>query len=299
MDFRSIIFIFTPTKEAKRASRKFFKSDHPFGYALFFWAMGPAMWGLGSESNNSNIWFYVAYGWFLLAMAWSLGCWLNSDFLNKKNPSRWLRQRKKSATSSDWKTDRSWQSFPVFFIFIVFCASVLITYQFEIQVGLSKLDGRLYPSNEPLPVKGCGKIEDDTLAIFIGKFEALTREFPHTVLKVKGNNALVLNRSEDGSIALSLDIRDADNKIITQFTDGEFTVNQNNILKMRRKDRSSLQVIDQYGVEVLNVRYFNSQAIWIDAILRYPKVNPIVLTGSNLQNPGMCFGYNDVDMNIS
>ena len=63
----------------------------------------------------------------------------------------------------------------------------------------------------------------------------------------------------------------------------QFIVNYNNSLDMRRKDRGSLEVIDQLNKQVLSMRYLNRQALLIDAVLHYPGLkNPIVIDGSKL-----------------
>jgi hypothetical protein len=164
-------------------------------------------------------------------------------------------------------------------ILIVFIASLLLVEWIGKQKELSSLHGWLYPANEILPQNPCGVPSKDSLIIMLGGITSESNKFPHTVLEVKGEKKIILDRNPNGSLAISLDVLSEDGRIITKVNKGEFIVNQNNYLSMKRTDRSSLQILDQYGAEVLSMRYFNPQAIWINAYLRYPGMAPIIMSG--------------------
>ena len=59
-------------------------------------------------------------------------------------------------------------------------------------------------------------------------------------------------------------------------------INRNNIFDKKREDRSSLRVIDQYGNQVLKMRYMNPQTMFMDIVLHYPSeiAGPIRFSGS-------------------
>ncbi|MBI4572114.1 MAG: hypothetical protein HY713_02360 [candidate division NC10 bacterium] len=136
------------------------------------------------------------------------------------------------------------------------------------------------------------------LVVYLGGFAGVAQQFPHTVLNVKGQNRVVLNRRPDGSLGLSLDVLGQDGRLITRIHNGEFVINQSNFLQMKRADRSSLRVVDQFGLEVLKIRYLNPQAVRIDAVLRYPGSQPIRFSGSEI-GAGFCSRGNDADIVIN
>jgi hypothetical protein len=56
--------------------------------------------------------------------------------------------------------------------------------------------------------------------------------------------------------------------------------------------------VDQFGVEVLNARYLNKRAIWINAVLRYPGTAPIIIRGSQSSEANCIFGSGKADIAI-
>lgn len=66
--------------------------------------------------------------------------------------------------------------------------------------------------------------------------------------------------------------------------EGGFIVNRNNYLEMKRPNRSTLVVVDQYGTEVLNMRYINEKALKINGLLAYPGLGDIPLEPRHLRN---------------
>lgn len=102
--------------------------------------------------------------------------------------------------------------------------------------------------------------------------------FPRTVVAIQDvGSAITLDRANDGSIGVVMDIRSRDRRIIARLSPNGFVVNKNNFLEMR-KDRSSLIVVDEYGNEVLNARYLNPNAFVLKGLLTYPDRNPIPLS---------------------
>jgi hypothetical protein len=124
------------------------------------------------------------------------------------------------------------------------------------QDQLQKLAGTLFPANEPDPKHSC-PTGDDEVTLYIGDSGITAHHFPLTVLAVADKPAIVIDRDADGTMALSVDIRSQDGKIIASIDKNKFTVNPNNSLSMKRPDRSSLLVVDQYGSTALNAHYVN------------------------------------------
>jgi hypothetical protein len=123
---------------------------------------------------------------------------------------------------------------------------------------------------------------------FLGPMVAVSQSLPATVLRINGVDALTLDKAEDGAIAPSLMVTSADNKVIAQMVDGEFKIDPNNSFDTKRPDYHSLKVVDQYGQNVLHMRYMNKNAIAIDAQL---KGSP--LYGSHTPASAVCVGNPD------
>jgi hypothetical protein len=146
---------------------------------------------------------------------------------------------------------------------------------------LESLRGWLIPADDPDPspdVCSGPFTPKRPLRIHKGKFEVFAGVFPYTVLAVYRQEAIILNRDERGRIAVSMEVRDKDGKVVALFENGRCVVNENNFLKKgnERPDRSTLIVHDQWNHEVLNVRYRNSGYMDVSALLQYPGTKSIL-----------------------
>ena len=137
----------------------------------------------------------------------------------------------------------------------------------------------------------------DALKIFMGRNEVFGSRFPYVALRVRKQDRMIIDRDQAGRIALTLDILDAQGKVIVAFEKGHFTVVQSNILDMRRPDRSTLIVRDQYKNVVLDVKYLNKKSLEISGLLRYPGVGVIPIPKTSAVN-GICAGESDVAFDI-
>lgn len=167
--------------------------------------------------------------------------------------------------------------------------AINITNKIELSKELGLDHGWLSPASDPDPPNSCSfeisagagtgrtikLMPENALKVFLGKFMVSYSMFPHNIFTVNGKNPLILNRDQSGRIALTMDILDRDEKVVVRFTDGHFTVNQNARLDMQRPDRSTLVVTDNYGNEVLNIRYLNKTAVVISALLQYSHAKPV------------------------
>ena len=73
-------------------------------------------------------------------------------------------------------------------------------------------------------------------------------------------DVLTLTRQGNNAIAVNLDIRSGDGKVIVRMDRDGYVVNRNNILSIK-KNKSSLTVLDLYGREVLGIEYLNPNVI--------------------------------------
>ncbi len=153
---------------------------------------------------------------------------------------------------------------------------------------LEKLEGRLLPARDPDPPNSCSfEMKDsaghkvqlmpkEALKVFLGKFMVTYSTFPHNIFTVNGKNPLILDRDASGQIALTMDILDRDEKVVVRFENGHFWVNPNTRAHMDRgDDKSSLVVVDNYGNQVLDMRYLNKHAVVISALLQYSHAKPV------------------------
>jgi len=150
----------------------------------------------------------------------------------------------------------------------------------NLKAELTTFNGWLEPAGEPIPAHSCGTVPDDVMLLFLGNRGNVTEvnRFPHTVINVRGGRALQLDRSPAGLITPIIDIRSADNRIIVQMNSKDgFAVNQSNSLLMKRPDKSTLVVEDQYGNEVLNAHYINEHAFQLTGVMTIPGFGKVPL----------------------
>ena len=149
-------------------------------------------------------------------------------------------------------------------------------------VELSQLQGRLYPANEPTPQNPCqASVNDAHLVVLLGADAVLADKFPVSILNVEGTDRLALDREQDGSIAVSVDILKDDGGVLIKIAKGEFLTPQGPLYQ-QRKDRNTLQITDPSRTQLLIMRFINEKTIVIDAVLRYPGLeNPIIFSGTD------------------
>lgn len=264
-------------KDLSLRMRPFFHWKYAGVFISFFWGAILATLGIAAGVEYSKLFFILAYIFSFAAMLWSLGCWITSDFLHDKNPIFWKRTRRKRIIKWDFISFKIWKYGFSGFILILFVMSWIFISWMDETKELSSLHGWLYPANKPVPPNSCGKLDKDYLMVFLGDFVGASKTFPLTVLEAKGKKRIVLDKREDGLLSVSMDVLGNDERIIARIEKGGFTININNYLKINRRDRSHLQVINQNGEQVLNMEYFNKQAIRITAVLRYPGMAPIII----------------------
>ncbi len=244
--------------------RKIFHWKHSFGLIPSFWAIG-----LGLVSIDASGLAGLAYFFFALGTVWSLGFWLTSDFLRKKNPRGWSRNIRKRGGKQSAATYLAWKWGVSTCLVGVFVAAVIQTNAISERKELLNMHGVLLPAHDPNPPNPCGDIPADAMAVFYGNSAMYARGKSFSLLEIGPTSLLTIDKDETGSAALTADIRSADGKIIARISRSEFTVNPNNILSMKRPDRSSLIIDDQYGHTVLNVRYLNPKAIKVLGLFYY------------------------------
>ena len=134
------------------------------------------------------------------------------------------------------------------------------------------LSGTLSPGNEPIPpdVKACGGEngegirEGDIVLLYDDRKILITNQpLPLVVVGSRSKGPLLtLNRSPDGNIFPTGDVRGLDNKIIVRLNSQGYVVNHSGFLEVT-KDKHTLTVVDDYGIEIFKVQYLNPRMISI------------------------------------
>jgi phosphate starvation-inducible membrane PsiE len=164
-----------------------------------------------------------------------------------------------------------------------------------------QLSGWLLPGTEKTPQQECLslnelqhvvtglkpiEIPDDHLAVFFGGNVSVNKNFPKTVIQVADKPALVMEKNENGELAVTMDIFDSDPKprLIARIEQNRFRINPNNYFDVKQsQDGSRLEVVDQQGTEVLDIRYLNKHAVRIKAVLYFPGVSdPLIIGDADL-----------------
>jgi hypothetical protein len=126
------------------------------------------------------------------------------------------------------------------------------------------LNGVLSPGNDPTPelATRCGYATNDTVIIYgKGDRALITEAMPVTLVRSKSRGILLtMSRLPNGNIALTGDVRGKDGKILVRLDPRGYVINHSGFLEVN-KDQHSLLVTDDYGDEVLNLRYINPQVI--------------------------------------
>jgi len=126
------------------------------------------------------------------------------------------------------------------------------------------------------------KIPNDHIALFIGGEVVVENNFPQTILKVLDKPVLVVDKNDNGQLAVSMDVYDSDPnpRLIARIENNKFRINPNDIFDMKLSpDKSRLEVIDQHGTAALDIQYLNKNAVRIKAILYFPGVSVPLIIG--------------------
>jgi hypothetical protein len=239
---------------------------------FFFYALAFAMISIGIAIEPFDELVNFSYFFLCLSLVWAIGWWLVSDTLEKKKPKPTKKQKKRNEDVS-LTLYRAWQWIPIFLIILAFLSSLKLINKIALAKELNLNHGWLVAANDPDPKENpciAPLVPKEVLKIHLGSIMAFGSNFPYAILAVDGKKELFVDRDAKNRIAISLDIRSADERIITAIENGHFTVNQNNSLDMQHPDRSTLIVRDQYKKEVLNVRYKNKANLELSALLQYP-----------------------------
>jgi hypothetical protein len=271
--------------------RHFFHWKHAGVLIPLFVGLGATLVGVGTSLNSTESWLFVsAYVSFLLGLLWTLGYWLTSDLLRNRSPLGWNRRRRQQTNiRKAQKIYLTWKYAGCAAWIALFLLFALFTNVVWEKKELSQMGGLLYPANERTPDQGECTAGEGEVSLYLPTFTAKVAHFPLTVIEVSGKPLIRLNRDKDGAVVLSADVLSADGRVVARIDKNIFQVNPNNYFTMKREDRSSLVVVDQYGNEALNARFLNRTSFRLNAKL-YSSGVPVDL--SNKASVGvnnLCF----------
>jgi hypothetical protein len=131
------------------------------------------------------------------------------------------------------------------------------------------LNGRLLPASDPMPPTNC-VIAGDNVAVFVGSsMGTITNTFPHTIMEIAKHKVVSIDRSESGSLFLTVEMRDSANRIILRLNRNGFVLSSAYDLRPLRPDKSTLIIEDATGNELLHARFLNPQAFSISGTVHY------------------------------
>lgn len=200
------------------------------------------------------------------------------------------------------KGKTEWAIFTGFAIYVMF-GLIGTAYLWQTQFAETETSGVLRPANDPTPPNACGEVPKEALLLVLGTSGAWSKEFPHTVLRVAGQDLLWIDRKK-GGITVSAKIFSSDSKIVAELEDNEFHLNPGNHFRRKRPDRHTLIVYDQHGRQVLYVRHINPTAIKLLGVFHGPSGVTVKIEEERLLLPrgnvfkGYCFGANKVSIVI-
>lgn len=264
-----------PNESKKKGHVEYFQSDDVRTYFLwksgwfFFFLTGGLTMLFGAlelEAYHLPIQYamWLCYAFFLAAAIYCVGCWLASSYLRLR----------KNATSLNRYRREKWTFVILIVAFSAACEYAV--YETEYHLELKRLEGKLEPACDPTPLPFCGfdKIPKGVVAVQFGDgTQGILGGLPSMVFMSKEFGPIlgVFHPPDQDYLALYTDIRSRDGRIIARFDEtGEFTINSGAALAIVRDDKSSLRIEDEFGDEVLKVRYANPQFIKISGIIRLP-----------------------------
>jgi hypothetical protein len=229
------------------------------------------------------IWYVIALGYvfFLAAGLNSVGCWLASNH---------LRTAKKTLNRKRYRREK-WGLAVLIAAMCVACEYAV--YEINYGIELRRLEGILEPACERIPLPFCnfGHIPDGVIALQFGDgSRGVVGGLPTMIFASSqyGNILGLFKPPGQDYIALYMDILGRDGKIIARFDEtGRFIVSPGHTLSMERKDKSSLEITDEFGDEVLNVHYANRQLIKISGVIRLPGRKPFAIGLHSLAGSGL------------
>jgi hypothetical protein len=180
-------------------------------------------------------------------------------------------------------------------LFLWILAAAIIKYASEPKE--TEYTGLLLPGTAATPANPCEPIPADAMTILLGRSASYTSQFPHTVLRIRGQDVLTMDR-QGGRIAISARVFSRDGRIVADIAQNEFHINPNNYFRKERPRPQTLRVFDQENRKVLDVDFLNPRAIRFSGIFDHPRGAVVISDTAGLFRNSLCFGNNQTDVNV-
>jgi|SRR5579872_4002332 len=157
-------------------------------------------------------------------------------------------------------------------------------YKVNLAIELKQRSAPLLAATLPPPVSSNCPIPKGAVALYLGNITSVVTAFPHVIFRVRGDDVLVVNRDSSG-LLVTFAVFDDGGNLVGRLENNRF-IARNSASRVERPSTSNLLVFDGQDTELLNVQFLNPQAVRITGILRYPKVDPIVIREKYLGTAG-------------
>jgi len=130
----------------------------------------------------------------------------------------------------------------------------------------SPVTGELIPANDPdPPVPPTCSMGRDAMKVYMGGSVAFAADEEQREFRAiaAGKNTLLTIKRRPQGILIDANFTADEGKTMTLINDNSFTVNANITLIRRTPDKSTLEVIDQFGKQALWIRFLNPHSIKI------------------------------------
>jgi hypothetical protein len=155
-------------------------------------------------------------------------------------------------------------------------AVVSYLYKVNLATELKQQVAPLVAAMLPPPVSSNCPIPKGAVALYLGNTISVITAFPHVVFKVHGADVFVIDRGSSG-VLVSFRVFDDVGNAVARLERNTFKA-MNSASHVERLSASNLTVYDDRNTKVLDVQFLNPQAIKITGTLRYPGVDPIVIS---------------------
>jgi len=162
---------------------------------------------------------------------------------------------------------------------VVFAAdlgALLYLYRVEKAEELRQQVAPLVAAALPEPVSSNCPIPRNAVGLYLGNRISVISEFPHVVFRAHGDDVLRIDRQAT-DLVISFRVFNDSGTLVARLDRNTFTAT-NSASHVERPDPSNLIVFDDQDTKILDVQFLNPQALKMTGILRYPGVDPIVIS---------------------
>jgi hypothetical protein len=160
-------------------------------------------------------------------------------------------------------------------VFVAYLVTLFYLYRVNVTQELKEQVAPLVAATLPPPVSSC-PIPKNAVGLFLGNRVSVITAFPHVVFKTHGVEVLRIDRVSS-DLLITFRVFNDHGAPVARLDRNTFTTT-NSTAHVERPDASHLLVFDDRGTQVLDVQFLNPQAIKMTGILRYPGVDPIVIS---------------------